>query len=80
MKTVFTSRLAGLIVGLGPIVSGIANPAKVLGFLDLACAWDGSLALVMAGAFAVAALAFALTKKRHGVLPRRRHGAAWPVA
>lgn len=64
MKTVFTSLLAGLVFGLGLIVSGMANPAKVLGFLDLAGAWDPSLAFVMAGAIAVAALAFALAKKR----------------
>ncbi|MBA2722528.1 MAG: YeeE/YedE family protein [Methylibium sp.] len=64
MTTVFTSLLAGLVFGLGLIVSGMANPAKVLGFLDLAGAWDPSLAFVMAGAIAVAALAFALAKKR----------------
>jgi uncharacterized membrane protein YedE/YeeE len=64
MTTVFTSLLAGLVFGLGLIVSGMANPAKVLGFLDLAGAWDPSLAFVMAGAIAVAAFAFALTKKR----------------
>lgn len=64
MTTVFTSLLAGLVFGFGLIVSGMANPAKVLGFLDLAGAWDPSLAFVMAGAIAVAALAFALAKKR----------------
>ena len=64
MTTVFTSLLAGLVFGLGLVVSGMANPAKVLGFLDLAGAWDPSLAFVMAGAIAVAALAFALAKKR----------------
>lgn len=64
MTTVFTSLLAGLVFGLGLIVSGMANPAKVLGFLDLAGAWDPSLAFVMAGAIAVAACAFALAKKR----------------
>ncbi|MEO5734845.1 MAG: DUF6691 family protein [Rubrivivax sp.] len=64
MTTVFTSLLAGLVFGLGLIVSGMANPAKVLGFLDLAGAWDPSLAFVMTGAIAVAALAFALAKKR----------------
>ena len=57
MTTVFTSLLAGLVFGLGLIVSGMANPAKVLGFLDLAGAWDPSLAFVMAGAIAVAAFA-----------------------
>lgn len=64
MITVFTSLLAGLVFGLGLIVSGMANPAKVLGFLDLAGAWDPSLAFVMAGAIAVSALAFALAKTR----------------
>ena len=64
MTTIFTSLLAGLVFGLGLIVSGMADPAKVLGFLDLAGAWDPSLAFVMAGAIAVAAAAFALAKKR----------------
>jgi uncharacterized protein len=62
--TVFASLLAGLVFGLGLIVSGMADPAKVLGFLDLGGAWDPSLALVMAGAIAVGALAFALARKR----------------
>lgn len=64
MVTVFASLLAGLVFGLGLIVSGMANPAKVLGFLDLTGAWDPSLAFVMAGAIVVAALAFAVAKKR----------------
>lgn len=61
---VFTSFLAGLVFGLGLIVSGMANPAKVLGFLDLAGAWDPSLAFVMAGAIAVGLVAFATATKR----------------
>jgi uncharacterized protein len=61
---VFTSLLAGLVFGLGLIVSGMANPAKVLGFLDLAGAWDPSLALVMAGAIAVSFFAFLFAKNR----------------
>jgi uncharacterized protein len=56
--------LAGLVFGLGLIISGMADPAKVLGFLDLAGAWDPSLALVMAGAISVALPAFALAKRR----------------
>lgn len=55
---VLAAFLAGLIFGLGLMVSGMANPAKVLGFLDLAGLWDPSLALVMAGAVAVGTLAF----------------------
>jgi uncharacterized membrane protein YedE/YeeE len=58
------SLIAGLLFGVGLIVSGMADPAKVLGFLDLAGAWDPSLALVMAGAIAVSALAFRLAGRR----------------
>ena len=58
------SFVAGLVFGLGLIVAGMANPAKVLGFLDVAGAWDPSLALVMAGAIAVGAGAFAYMRKR----------------
>ncbi|MBB6342823.1 putative membrane protein YedE/YeeE [Pseudomonas fluvialis] len=59
-----TAFAAGLIFGLGLLLAGMANPAKVLGFLDLAGAWDPSLALVMAGAIAVALLPFTLARKR----------------
>ncbi|WP_431097670.1 DUF6691 family protein [Polaromonas aquatica] len=59
-----SSLFAGLIFGLGLIVSGMANPAKVLGFLDLAGAWDPSLALVMGGAIAVGFFAFLAAQKR----------------
>ena len=62
--TAIASLLAGLVFGLGLIVSGMANPAKVLGFLDLAGQWDPSLAFVMAGAIAVGALAFAVASRR----------------
>lgn len=61
---VFTSLLAGLIFGIGLMVSGMANPAKVLGFLDLAGPWDPSLAFVMAGAIAVGFIAFQFAGKR----------------
>lgn len=61
---IVTSLLAGLLFGLGLIFSGMADPAKVLGFLDLAGAWDPSLALVMAGAVAVGLVAFTLAKGR----------------
>ncbi|WP_062364885.1 DUF6691 family protein [Variovorax paradoxus] len=62
--TLFTSFLAGLVFGLGLIVSGMANPAKVLGFLDLGGRWDPSLAFVMGGAIAVGAVAFAVARRR----------------
>ena len=56
--------LVGLLFGLGLILSGMTDPGKVLGFLDLAGAWDPSLALVMGGAIAVGVGAFALAKRR----------------
>ena len=65
---VFTALLAGLVFGIGLMLSGMANPAKVLGFLDLSGQWDPSLALVMGGAVAVAAVVFALTRKRKTTL------------
>ena len=61
---IVTSLLAGLMFGLGLIVSGMVNPAKVLGFLDLAGRWDPSLAIVMAGAVTVGLMAFTLAKLR----------------
>jgi uncharacterized membrane protein YedE/YeeE len=60
----FFALLAGLIFGLGLIVAGMANPAKVLGFLDIGGLWDPSLALVMAAAVAIAILGFTWAKKR----------------
>lgn len=61
---VLASLLAGLVFGLGLILSGMANPAKVLGFLDLAGTWDPTLVFVMAGAIAVGTIAFVVARKR----------------
>ena len=58
------SLTVGLVFGIGLIVSGMANPAKVLGFLDLFGSWDPSLALVMASAVGVGLLGFALDPGR----------------
>ncbi|MBP0598716.1 hypothetical protein J8I26_11405 [Herbaspirillum sp. LeCh32-8] len=58
------SFIAGLLFGLGLMLSGMADPAKVLGFLDLAGVWDPSLAFVMAGAIGVGVAAFALARRR----------------
>ena len=63
MKVV-SALLFGLLFGLGLIVSGMSDPSKVLGFLDLAGKWDPSLAFVMGGAVAVGALVFPLAAKR----------------
>lgn len=63
MNNIF-ALLSGLLFGIGLIVAGMANPAKVLGFLDLAGLWDPSLALVMGGAIAVGSVAFAFAKRQ----------------
>lgn len=56
--------VVGLLFGLGLLLSGMADPGKVLGFLDLFGSWDPSLAFVMGGAIAVGFFAFAIAKKR----------------
>lgn len=67
-STAAWALLAGLLFGTGLIVSGMSDPARVLGFLDVAGAWNPSLAFVMGGAILVAAPAFAWA---------RRHGRSW---
>jgi len=71
--------LAGLVFGVGLILSGMTDPGKVIGFLDIAERWDPSLAFVMAGAILVGFFAFRLAGLRaRGFLggamelPRRR--------
>ena len=59
-----TEFLVGLLFGIGLLVSGMTDPAKVQGFLDLAGAWDPSLAFVMGGAILVGIGAFAVAKRR----------------
>lgn len=56
--------VVGLLFGVGLMASGMTDPGKVIGFLDLFGAWDPSLALVMGGAVVVGFFAFALAKKR----------------
>ena len=56
--------LAGLVFGLGLVISGMANPARVLNFLDLAGTWDPSLAFVMAGATLTAFIGYRLVWRR----------------
>jgi uncharacterized membrane protein YedE/YeeE len=58
------SFAAGLVFGLGLVLSGMTDPGKVKGFLDVAGAWDPSLAMVMGGALAVGLVAFAFAKRR----------------
>ncbi len=61
---IVTALLAGLVFGLGLIISGMTDPSKVIGFLDLGGSWDPSLALVMGGAIAVAFFAFRFAAAR----------------
>lgn len=71
---IIVSLLAGLIFGIGLIVSGMANPAKVLSFLDITRLWDPSLAFVMGGAIGVGFFAFRMAKKRtHPVCATEMH-------
>jgi uncharacterized protein len=62
--TLLMALLAGLVFGLGLIVSGMTDPSKVTGFLDLAGAWDPSLAFVMGGAIGVGLIAFRIARTR----------------
>lgn len=50
MMRIASGFIAGLVFGLGLVISGMSNPAKVLNFLDILGPWDPSLAFVMAGA------------------------------
>ena len=63
-KNNLLALMAGLIFGIGLILAGMVNPAKVIGFLDITALWDPSLVFVMIGAIAVGAIAFAIAKNR----------------
>ena len=65
---VLSAFVSGLVFGLGLLISGMSDPGKVIGFLDVAGRWDPSLAFVMAGAILVGFFAFARARK----LPQRR--------
>lgn len=60
----FVALFSGLLFGLGLVVSGMANPAKVIGFLDVAGDWDPTLAFVLGGALLVTIPAFRLILAR----------------
>lgn len=67
MKRIGFALLSGALFGLGLAVSQMTDPYKVLNFLDVAGGWDPSLALVMAGALAVALPGFAWVRRRGGM-------------
>ncbi|MBK8740961.1 MAG: YeeE/YedE family protein [Betaproteobacteria bacterium] len=66
--TIFYAFLAGLLFGIGLIVSDMVSPSKVLAFLDVAGKWDPSLAVVAAAAVAVGVIAYAVARKRTDTL------------
>lgn len=61
---IFSAFAAGLLFGIGLVVSQMIDPAKVIGFLDIAGAWDPSLALVMGAALVVTFIGYTLVFKR----------------
>lgn len=63
LKTI-SALFTGALFGLGLAVSGMANPAKVIGFLDVAGDWDPTLAFVMGGAVLVTLVAFRFVLRR----------------
>jgi hypothetical protein len=69
---------AGLVFGLGLALSGMMNPARVLGFLDVTGAWDPSLAFVLGGAVAVSAAGVLLARRRARPMLALRFN--WPEA
>lgn len=69
MSKILSALIAGLLFGLGLLLSGMSNPAKVLGFLDVTGRWDPSLALVMGGAIGIAFFAFRRAERQsHSLL------------
>ena len=64
MKRALVAFLAGLLFGVGLLVSQMTNPAKVIGFLDITGRWDPSLAFVMVGAIAVYGAAYWISRAR----------------
>ncbi len=77
MALSIASFVCGLVFGLGLLISGMTEPAKVLGFLDIFGAWDATLAFVMAGAVAVSSVGFSLARRRSA--PLLASSFAWPT-
>jgi uncharacterized membrane protein YedE/YeeE len=71
------SLLCGLTFGFGLLLSGMTQPAKVLGFLDVLGRWDPTLAFVMAGALAVSGAGYALARRSNRPVFASQH--LWPT-
>jgi hypothetical protein len=63
MRATLPALLTGLVFGAGLALSDMVNPARVLAFLDVAGAWDPTLAFVMAGAVAASAIGYAISRR-----------------
>jgi len=76
MPLIIASFGCGLLFGAGLLISGMTQPEKVLGFLDIFGAWDATLAFVMAGAVAVTAIGFTLARRRAAPVLAPKY--SWP--
>ena len=76
MPALVASFVCGLIFSAGLLISGMTEPGKVLGFLDIFGAWDATLAFVMAGAVAVASIGFVLARRSASPAFAAKH--LWP--
>lgn len=72
-----SSFLCGLVFGFGLLTSGMTQPAKVLGFLDIFGRWDPTLALVMAGALAASGAGYAIARRQSHPVFSAQH--LWPL-
>ena len=68
MRAIVPASVAGVIFGAGLALSDMVNPARVLGFLDIAGTWDPTLALVMGAAVVASAIGFAFSRRLHAPL------------
>ena len=68
MRAIVPASLAGVIFGAGLALSDMVNPARVLGFLDIAGTWDPTLAFVMGAAVVASAIGFAFSRRLHAPL------------
>ena len=74
---VFASLTCGLIFGFGLLISGMTQPDKVLGFLNIFGRWDPTLALVMTAALVVSGIGFATARKQRRPMLTAQH--LWPI-
>ncbi len=74
MKNFFVPLMSGIIFGIGLVIAGMSNPAKVMGFLNVFGNWDPSLIFVMGGAIAVSMPVFLISKKMPSPLFNKEEG------